>query len=58
MIHVSNKIYRKNFLKLLGEPKKIDEEYVLQEVKRLSLKKEHKSLYAKEDIEYILEDFE
>jgi hypothetical protein len=50
---IRDKIYRDNFVKLLGEPKKIDDEYILNEVKRISLKQEHKSLHAKEDLQYI-----
>ncbi len=52
-----DKIYRKNLLRLLGEPEKVDNEHILQEAKRLSLKKEHKSCTANEDIKYILEEF-
>jgi hypothetical protein len=49
-----DKIYRQNFINLLGEPKPIDNSYVVATAKRLNAKKEHKSIFAKEDIEFIL----
>lgn len=48
------KIYRANFLKLLGEPKPIDISYMVDTAKRLGNKNKHKSLFAKEDIDFIL----
>ena len=51
---IRDKIYRNNFTNLLGEPKLVDTAYMLNTAKKLSLKSEHKSLYAKEDAEFIM----
>ena len=48
------KIYRQNFLNLLGKPKQIDISYMIDKAKRLALKSEHKSRYAKEDADFII----
>lgn len=52
-----DKIYRKNFLKLLGEPSFIDREYVLNRAEFLLKEKKHKSAFAQEDLQLILKDF-
>ena len=52
-----DKIYRDNFMKLLGEPKTISKDYVLKTTKRLLDKDTHKSSYAKEDLALILNEF-
>lgn len=52
-----DKIYRDNFLKLLGEPKKIDTAYVLGVVKALLAEGSGKSPYFKEDLRLIQEEF-
>lgn len=53
---IRDKIYRKNFISLLGDPKEIDVEYMISRAKMLNLKSEHKSLHAKEDLQYILDN--
>ena len=52
------KIYRVNFLKLLGEPKPIDISYMVDTAKRLGDKNKHESLFAKEDIDFILKSLD
>lgn len=53
-----DKIYRKNFEKLLGEPSKIDKNYVVRTAKQLLKIPNKKSIYAQEDLTYILGEYE
>jgi hypothetical protein len=50
-----DKIYRENFLRLLGTPKKIDTIFLKEETHRLLLLESHTSPNAKSDLEYILQ---
>ena len=49
------KIYRENAERLLGEPNRINEKYMLVEAERLMKLSEKQSKYADEDLRYILE---
>ena len=53
-----DKIYRDNFVKLLGKPKTIDLSYMYGEAKRLSLVENKLSVFADEDLEYIVNNIE
>lgn len=53
-----DKIYRDNFVKLLGEPKTIDLSYMHGEAKRLSQVENKLSVFADEDLEYIVNNIE
>ena len=48
------KIYRKNFEKLLNTPKEIDCQYLINEAKKLLQSEDKKSTYANEDLKYLL----
>ena len=50
-----NKIYRENFVKLMGEPKGIDYTYMVEEIKRLLQTNLYSSIYAESDLQYMLE---
>ena len=50
-----DKIYRENFLRLLGSPKHIDLSYLRQEAKRLCETQNKKSIHAESDLKYILQ---
>ena len=49
-----DKIYRENFLRLLGSPKEIDAAYIQREVERLLQIQNKKSLHADNDLQYML----
>ena len=51
-----DKIYRKNFVNLLGKAKNIDIEYLRDEASRLLKIENKKSIYADEDLQYILKN--
>ncbi len=48
-----DKIYRENFIHLLGEPKRINIEYIFAETERLMAGHDKLSIYADEDLIYI-----
>ena len=49
-----DKIYRENFLKLLGKPSEIDKEYLIQTAKNLQFVQNKRSKFADQDLAYIL----
>ncbi len=53
---IRDKIYRENFKRLLGEPKGIDKEYLLQTAKKLLQVSDKKTAYAEDDLQYILKE--
>ena len=53
---ILSKIYRENFIKLLGKPEKIDIDYMRCEAERLLLVKNKKSKYADSDLNFILDN--
>lgn len=50
-----DKLYRENFLRLLGTPKTIDLVYLRQEAERLLSVKNKRSPYADSDLQYVLQ---
>ena len=53
-----DKIYRKNFEKLLNIPQEIDCQYLINEAKRLLQLENKKSTYVNEDLEYLLKNIQ
>ena len=51
-----DKIYRENFIKLLGDPKKICDQFLIDEANRILAMEEKVSKYADEDMRYILSE--
>ena len=53
-----DKIYRENFITLLGTPKKIDYDYLRSEMKKISKSKNKYSRFADSDLSYMLSAIE